>query len=53
VRNFETSKLKVNDSYSNLIEIAAVVVWKVVDTAEALFEGGESSSWRASGAPRW
>lgn len=38
VRNFETSKLKVNDNHSNPIEIAAVVVWRVVDTAEALFE---------------
>ncbi|MFQ5703741.1 MAG: SPFH domain-containing protein [Gemmatimonadales bacterium] len=38
VRNFETGKLKVNDANSNPIEIAAVVVWKVVDTAEALFE---------------
>ena len=38
VRNFETGKLKVNDLNSNPVEIAAVVVWKVVDTAEALFE---------------
>jgi len=38
VRNFETGKLKVNDCHSNPIEIAAVVVWRVVDTAEALFE---------------
>ena len=38
VRNFETSKLKVNDNRGNPIEIAAVVVWKVVDTAEAVFE---------------
>ncbi len=38
VRNFETGKLKVNDKDSNPIEIAAVVVWRVVDTAEALFE---------------
>jgi regulator of protease activity HflC (stomatin/prohibitin superfamily) len=38
VRNFETSKLKVNDNHSNPIEIAAVVVWRVVETAEALFE---------------
>ncbi|MBO2520012.1 MULTISPECIES: SPFH domain-containing protein [Limnochorda] len=38
VRNFETDKLKVNDKDSNPIEIAAVVVWRVVDTAEALFE---------------
>jgi regulator of protease activity HflC (stomatin/prohibitin superfamily) len=38
VRNFETGKLKVNDETGNPIEIAAVVVWKVTDTAEALFE---------------
>jgi regulator of protease activity HflC (stomatin/prohibitin superfamily) len=38
VRNFETAKLKVNDHASNPIEIAAVVVWQVVDTAEAVFE---------------
>lgn len=38
VRNFETGKLKVNDNRGNPIEIAAVVVWKVVDTAEAMFE---------------
>ncbi len=38
VRNFETGHLKVNDRDGNPIEIAAVVVWKVVDTAEALFE---------------
>lgn len=38
IRNFETAKMKVNDSHSNPIEIAAIVVWKVVDTAEAMFE---------------
>jgi regulator of protease activity HflC (stomatin/prohibitin superfamily) len=38
VRNFESSKLKVNDSSGSPIEIAAVVVWKVFDTAEAMFE---------------
>jgi regulator of protease activity HflC (stomatin/prohibitin superfamily) len=38
VRNFETAKLKVNDKNSNPIEIATIVVWKVVDTAEAMFE---------------
>jgi len=38
VRNFETTKLKVNDHSSNPIEIAAVVVWQVTDSAEALFE---------------
>jgi regulator of protease activity HflC (stomatin/prohibitin superfamily) len=37
-RNFETAKLKVNDANSNPIEIAAIVVWRVVDTAEAMFE---------------
>lgn len=37
-RNFESSKLKVNDHQGNPIEIAAVVVWRVVDTAEALFQ---------------
>jgi regulator of protease activity HflC (stomatin/prohibitin superfamily) len=38
VRNFESAKLKVNDHDGNPIEIAAVVVWRVTDTAEALFE---------------
>ncbi len=38
VRNFESSHLKVNDLEGNPIEIAAVVVWRVVDTAEASFE---------------
>ena len=38
IRNFESQKLKVNDIEGNPIEIAAVVVWKVVETAEASFE---------------
>ncbi len=38
VRNFETGRIKVNDQDGNPIEIAAVVVWKVVDAAEASFE---------------
>ena len=38
VRNFESSKLKVNDAEGNPIEIAVVVVWRVVETAEATFE---------------
>jgi hypothetical protein len=37
IRNFESSKLKVNDQDGNPIEIAAVVVWRVIDTAEAMF----------------
>ncbi len=38
IRNFETARLKVNDRDGNPIEIAAVVVWRVVETAEACFE---------------
>ncbi|MEV6944089.1 SPFH domain-containing protein [Streptomyces sp. NPDC051172] len=38
VRNHETAVLKVNDAYGNPIELAAVVVWKVRDTAQATFE---------------
>jgi len=37
-RNMETQKLKVNDHRGNPIEIAAVVVWRVQDTAQALFD---------------
>ncbi len=38
VRNFETGRLKVNDKDGNPIELACVVVWKVIDSAEAVFE---------------
>ncbi len=38
VRNFESARLKVNDADGNPIDIAAVVVWRVVDSAEAIFE---------------
>ena len=38
IRNFNSEKIKVNDLHGNPIEIAAVVVWKVVDLACALFE---------------
>jgi regulator of protease activity HflC (stomatin/prohibitin superfamily) len=37
VRNFESSKLKVNDQDGNPIEIASVIVWRVIETAEAVF----------------
>ncbi|GAA3423162.1 SPFH domain-containing protein [Streptosporangium sandarakinum] len=37
VRNFETAKLKVNDADGNPVEIAAVVVYRVTDTAKAAF----------------
>jgi regulator of protease activity HflC (stomatin/prohibitin superfamily) len=38
LRNHETAVLKVNDAYGNPIELAAVVVWQVADTAQAVFE---------------
>ena len=45
VRNFESSVLKVNDSSGNPIEIAAVVVWRVIDSAEAVFEVDDYNSF--------
>ena len=53
VRNFETERSKVNDTNGNPIEIAAVVVWKVVDTAEAIFEVAHSNSFRSTAMARW
>lgn len=47
VRNFESGRLKVNDFDGNPIEIAAVVVWKVVDSAEAVFEVDDYESFVA------
>ena len=38
VRNFQSEKMKVNDANGNPIEIAAVVVWRVVNSARALFD---------------
>jgi regulator of protease activity HflC (stomatin/prohibitin superfamily) len=38
IRNFESAKLKVNDHDGNPVEIGAIVVWKVIDSAEAAFE---------------
>ena len=38
IRNFNSDKIKVNDLYGNPVEIAAVVVWRVVDSAKALFD---------------
>jgi regulator of protease activity HflC (stomatin/prohibitin superfamily) len=37
-RNFETAKIKVNDIEGNPIEIAAIIVWRIVDTAQAMFD---------------
>jgi len=45
VRNFESDKLKVNDQLGNPIQIASVVVWEVVDSAEALFEVDDYESF--------
>ncbi len=38
IRNFNSDKIKVNDLHGNPIEIAAVIVWRVVDSARALFD---------------
>ncbi len=38
INNFETNHLKVNDNEGNPVEVAAIIVWRVVDTAKALFE---------------
>jgi regulator of protease activity HflC (stomatin/prohibitin superfamily) len=37
VRNFETERLKVNDAVGNPVDIAAIVVWQIADTAKAVF----------------
>ena len=38
IRNFNSDKIKVNDLHGNPIEIAAVIVWRVVDSARAIFD---------------
>ncbi|MGH8107988.1 MAG: SPFH domain-containing protein [Arenimonas sp.] len=45
VRNFESSKLKVNDLDGSPIEIASVVVWQVVDSAEAVYNVDDYESF--------
>ncbi len=45
VRNFESGRLKVNELDGSPIEIAAVVVWKVVDSAEAVFNVDDYESF--------
>jgi len=44
-RNFETAKIKVNDIEGNPIEIAAIIVWRVVDTAQAMFDVEDFSAY--------
>ena len=54
-RNFETANIKVNDVDGNPIEIGAVVVWRVVDTAQASFDVEDYGSYvkiQAEGAVR-
>ena len=46
-RNFETAKIKVNDLDGNPIEIGAVIVWRVTDTAQATFDVESFSSFIA------
>jgi regulator of protease activity HflC (stomatin/prohibitin superfamily) len=45
VRNFESSKLKVNELDGSPIEIAAVIVWQVVDSAEAVYNVDDYESF--------
>lgn len=45
IRNFESSKLKVNDAHGNPVEIAAVVVWRVSNSADALFSVDDYESY--------
>jgi regulator of protease activity HflC (stomatin/prohibitin superfamily) len=47
VRNFSSDKLKVNDAAGNPVEIAAVIVWRVVDSAKALFDVEEYAAFVA------
>lgn len=45
IRNFESGRIKVNDNQGNPIEIAAIIVWSVTDTAEAVFEVDDYESF--------
>ena len=47
VRNFESGRLKVNDRDGNPIEIAAVVVWRIVETFEATFNVNDYENFMA------
>ena len=52
VRNFETDRLKVNDADGNPVEIAAIVVWQVADTAKAVFAVESTRLHRGPGRGR-
>jgi regulator of protease activity HflC (stomatin/prohibitin superfamily) len=45
VRNFQSDRIKVNDASGNPIEIAAVVVWRITDTAKAVFDVADSEQF--------
>ncbi|MFC6592848.1 SPFH domain-containing protein [Deinococcus lacus] len=45
IRNFQSERVKVNDAAGNPVEIAAVIVWRVVDTAKASFDVESYSSF--------
>lgn len=45
MRNFDSSTLKVNDANGNPVEVAAVIVWRVIDTAKAGFEVDDYESF--------
>ncbi|MBB6098391.1 regulator of protease activity HflC (stomatin/prohibitin superfamily) [Deinobacterium chartae] len=47
IRNFNSERLKVNDADGNPIEIAAVVVWRIVDSAKAVFDVEDYSQFVA------
>jgi hypothetical protein len=47
VHNFDTSKLKVNDKSGNPVEVAAVIAWRVRDTARATFDVSDFDSFVA------
>ncbi len=44
-RNFDTGEIKVNDIEGNPIEIGAVIVWRVIDTAQAMFDVEDFASY--------
>jgi regulator of protease activity HflC (stomatin/prohibitin superfamily) len=45
VRNFETNQIRINDAQGNPVDAAAIVIWKVADTAQALFQVSDCQSF--------
>src|ERR1035438_4399001 len=52
VRNLNGEKLKVNDKRGNPVEIAVVIVWRIKDTAQAMFDVDSRSEERRVGEER-